>query len=44
MATRRLATFRVEGEVIEGLPRARDRVAISLIEQVRRAVRQWLER
>jgi hypothetical protein len=40
---KRLANFRLEDELLEGLSLVKDRDGIPLTEQVRRAVRLWLD-
>ena len=44
MAPLRPTNFRLESELIEGLQIVKDRDGISVTEQVRRAVREWLEK
>ena len=39
----KLAAFRVEPEILEGLQTVKDRDGIPASEQVRRALRAWLE-
>jgi hypothetical protein len=41
---RRVAAFRLDEDLIEGLEKVWQRDAVQPSEQVRRAVRQWLER
>src|SRR5687767_8780952 len=36
-------TFRLEAELLEGLQAVRERDGVSVTEQVRRAIRAWLE-
>ena len=43
MTTRKVSTFRIEEELLEGLREVFDRDGVSVPEQVRRAIRQWLE-
>ena len=43
MTSRRVSTFRIEEELLEGLRQVFDRDGVSAPEQVRRAIRQWLE-
>jgi hypothetical protein len=40
---KRLTNFRLEDELLEGLSLVKDRDGIPLTEQVRRAVRMWLD-
>jgi hypothetical protein len=40
---KRLANFRLEHELLEGLSLVKDRDGIPLTEQVRRAIRLWLD-
>jgi len=40
---KRLINFRLEDELLEGLSQVKDRDGIPLTEQVRRAVRLWLD-
>jgi hypothetical protein len=40
---KRLTNFRLEDELLEGLSLVKDRDGIPLTEQVRRAVRLWLD-
>jgi len=41
--TRRIATFRIDDELLAGLREVFERDGVSVPEQVRRAIRQWLE-
>jgi hypothetical protein len=43
MTPKRLANFRLEDELVEGLQAVKERDGIPLTEQVRRAIRQWLQ-
>lgn len=43
MTPRRTTTFRVDDELIEGLREVYERDGIQISEQVRRAIRSWLE-
>ena len=43
MTPKRLTNFRLEDELLEGLSLVKDRDGIPLTEQVRRAVRLWLD-
>jgi hypothetical protein len=43
MAARKLAAFRFDDDLLEGLQMVWDRDGVQPSEQVRRAVRQWLE-
>jgi hypothetical protein len=43
MTPRRVATYRLDDELLEGLHRIWVRDGVPPSEQVRRAVRQWLE-
>ena len=43
MTPKRLTNFRLEDELLEGLSQVKDRDGIPLTEQVRRAVRLWLD-
>jgi hypothetical protein len=36
--------FRIEPEILDGLQRVKERDGIPISEQVRRALREWLER
>lgn len=40
---RRVTTFRVDDDVLEGMKRLQERDGISFSEQIRRALRPWLE-
>ena len=42
-AAHRLAAFRVEPELMDAMERLREKVGISFSEQMRRALRAWLE-
>jgi hypothetical protein len=44
MAPRKLHNFYLDSDLSEGLKAVKDRDGISEAEQVRRAVREWLER
>jgi hypothetical protein len=41
---RKLFTFPIDAELLEGLRRVKDRDGIGISEQVRRAIRSWLKR
>lgn len=41
--TRRIATFRIEEELLEGLREVEERDGVPVPEQVRRSIRAWLE-
>ena len=41
--TRRATAFRIDDELLEGLRRVYERDGVLPSEQVRRAIRQWLE-
>jgi hypothetical protein len=41
--TRRVATFRIDDDLFEGMQRLQARDGIPLSEQIRRALRPWLE-
>lgn len=43
MVQRRLYNFRIDADLDAGLKRVKDRDGISESEQIRRAVREWLE-
>ena len=43
MTTRRVTTFRIDDELIDGLRTVWNRDGIQPSEQVRRAIRAWLE-
>ena len=43
MAPRRMATFRIDEELLEGLRIVWDRDGVAPSEQIRRAIRMWLE-
>ena len=43
MKPRRMATFRVDDELLEGMRRVYERDGVQISEQVRRAIRMWLE-
>ena len=43
MAPRRMATFRIDEELLEGLREVWDRDGVAPSEQIRRAIRMWLE-
>jgi hypothetical protein len=43
MTSRKLANFRLDEELLEGLAFLKERDGIPLTEQVRRAVKMWLE-
>jgi hypothetical protein len=43
MTPRRMATFRIDDVLLEGLQRVRDRDGVPPSEQVRRAILMWLE-
>ena len=40
---RKVTTFRVDDDVLEGMQRLQERDGISYSEQIRRALRPWLE-
>jgi hypothetical protein len=40
---RRVATFRVDDDLLEAMQRLQDRDGMPLSEQIRRALRPWLE-
>ena len=40
---RRVATFRIDDDLMEGMQRLQGRDGIPLSEQIRRALRPWLE-
>jgi uncharacterized protein (DUF4415 family) len=40
---RKVTTFRVDGDVLEGMKALQERDGISFSEQIRRALRPWLE-
>jgi hypothetical protein len=40
---RKVTTFRVDDDVLEGMKRLQERDEISFSEQIRRALRPWLE-
>jgi Ribbon-helix-helix protein, copG family len=40
---KRLAAFRLDPELIEGLQTIKDKTGASIAEQVRRAIRAWLK-
>jgi Ribbon-helix-helix protein, copG family len=40
---RRVATFRVDDDLLEGMRRLQERDGMPLSEQIRRALRPWLE-
>jgi hypothetical protein len=40
---RRVATFRIDDDLMEAMQRLQDRDGIPLSEQIRRALRPWLE-
>lgn len=42
--TKRLTNFRIDDELLAGLEAIRNRDGVSVSEQVRRAIRHWLER
>jgi ribbon-helix-helix CopG family protein len=44
MAPLRLTNIRLESELTEGLQRVKERDGISISEQVRRAVQNWLKK
>ena len=44
MTPRKVATFRIEEELLEGLRAVADRDGILVPEQVRRAIRGWLKK
>ncbi len=41
--SRKVATFRVDPDLLEGMERLKDRDGMPLSEQIRRALRPWLE-
>lgn len=43
MTPRRIATFRVDEELLDGLREIEQRDGVLVSEQVRRAIRAWLE-
>ena len=43
MTPRRMATFRVDDELLEGMRMVYERDGVQPSEQVRRAIRMWLE-
>ena len=43
MMPRRISTFRIDEELIEGLREVWDRDGVPVSEQVRRAIRMWLK-
>jgi hypothetical protein len=43
MTPRRVTAFRLDDELLEGLEHVRERDGIGIGEQVRRAVRAWLD-
>jgi Ribbon-helix-helix protein, copG family len=43
MTPKRAATFRLEDELVEALQILKDRDGIPVTEQIRRAVKMWLE-
>ena len=43
MTPKRLANFRLEDELLDGLQTVKEREGLSLTVQVKLAVRQWLE-
>ena len=43
MAARRITTFRVDEELLAGLRVVQERDGVPVSEQVRRAIRAWLE-
>ena len=40
---KRLTNFRIDSELLEGMESMRDRDGVPVSEQVRRAIRQWLD-
>jgi Arc/MetJ-type ribon-helix-helix transcriptional regulator len=42
MTPRRITTFRIDEELLEGLQHVWERDGVSAPEQVRRAIREWL--
>jgi hypothetical protein len=43
MPVRRITTFRIDEDLLDGLREIQERDGIPVAEQVRRAIRQWLE-
>jgi Arc/MetJ-type ribon-helix-helix transcriptional regulator len=43
MTPRRMTTFRIDDELLDGLRTVYDRDGVQVSEQVRRAIRMWLE-
>jgi Arc/MetJ-type ribon-helix-helix transcriptional regulator len=43
MAPRRISTFRIDEELLDGLRAVWERDGVPVSEQVRRAIRAWLE-
>lgn len=43
MTSRRITTFRIDEELLEGLREVCEREGVPVPEQVRRAIRTWLE-
>jgi antitoxin component of RelBE/YafQ-DinJ toxin-antitoxin module len=43
MTARRITTFRIDEELLEGLREVCEREGVPVPEQVRRAIRTWLE-
>ena len=44
MTPRRMATFRIDDELLEGLQKVWEKDGVQPSEQVRRAIKEWLER
>ena len=44
MTPRRMATFRIDDELLEGLQHVWEKDGVQPSEQVRRAIREWLEK
>lgn len=44
MATRKLTTFRIDEDLLEGLRAVWERDGVQVPEQVRRAIREWLKK
>ncbi len=42
-SARKQTAFRIEAEILDGLKEVRDRDGVPISEQVRRALRAWLE-
>lgn len=43
MTSRKLTAFRIDDDLLEGLQRVWERDGVAVSEQIRRAIRQWLE-